>query len=76
MIDDPLNRTKVKRGSELPQAKLDDSDVRMIRQLIAERNRHMQAAKSLSNALIAEKFGVHYRTIDRISAGESWTHVK
>lgn len=33
MIDDPLNRTKVKRGEELPWSKLTEEDVRQIREL-------------------------------------------
>lgn len=75
MIDDPLNRNKVKRGMDLPHAKLTDDDIRNIRGLIGERNKHIQKARELSNAKIAEKMGVHYRTIDRIAAGESWGHV-
>ena len=38
MIDDPLNRTKVKRGMDLPQAKLTDADVLMIRELVGYRD--------------------------------------
>ena len=75
MIDDPMNRTKVLRGSQLPHAKLTESDVRLINQLIDERNELLRQAKSLTNAAIADKFGVHVRTIDRISTGESWGHV-
>ena len=75
MIDDALNRNKAHRGSQLPQAKLDESDVRHIRQLIDHRENLKRQAKSLSNAMIAEKFGVHLRTIDKISQGHGWTHV-
>ena len=75
MKDDPLNRTKVKRGSELPWAKLDEADVALIRQLIAERTELRHRLAHMSNAAIAEKFCVHVRTIDRISTGEGWTHV-
>ena len=75
MKDDCMNRLKVKRGSELPWAKLDESDIPMIRQLIAERDRLKREAAQLTNARIAEKFGVHVRTIDRVSAGENWGHV-
>lgn len=75
MIDSPLNRLKVARGSQLPQAKLDEAAVALIRQLIAERDELKRQASELTNAKLAEKFGVHVRSIDRISAGESWGHV-
>jgi len=75
MIDDPLNRLKVKRGSELPWTKLDESDVELIHALFSERNRLKKELSSLTNKSIAEKFGVHLRTIERISAGETWIHV-
>jgi len=76
MIDDPLNRTKVKRGEDLPQSRLTDDDVRAIRQLISERSELLRQARELSNRKIAEKFGVHFRTIDRIATGETWGHVE
>ena len=75
MIDDPLNRLKVKRGEDLPHSKLTNDDVLLIRELIEYRDMLRQEASKLTNAKIAEKFGVHFRTIDRISAGENWTHV-
>ena len=75
MIDDPLNRTKVLRGSQLPQAKLTEADVLLIRQLIEHREDLRRQAAELTAKKIAEKFGVHVRTIDRISIGESWGHV-
>lgn len=76
MIDDPMNRTKVKRGEDLPHSKLTEEDVRRIRDLMAERTLLYQRAADLSNRAIADKFGVHVRTIDRISTGESWGHVE
>jgi len=76
MIDDPLNRTKVKRGEELPQSRLTDDDVRTIRELIDQRSELLRQARELSNRKIAEKFGVHFRTIDRIATGETWGHVE
>lgn len=76
MIDDPLNRTRVKRGEGLPHSKLNDEDVRKIRALIDHRADLLRQAKELSNRKLASKFGVHYRTIDRISAGETWGHVE
>ena len=76
MVDDPMNRTKVKRGEELPQARLTEGDVRIIRELIEERVRLHKEARALTNKRIAEKFGVHIRTIDRINSGETWGHVE
>ena len=75
MIDDPLNRTKVKRGSELPHAKLDEEDVKHIRLLIGHRDELRRQAAAISNKHIADKFGVHLRTIEKISAGHGWSHV-
>ena len=75
MIDDPLNRTKVKRGSKLPQSKLTETDVKLIREIIEERDQLKFVLSQMTNAKIAEKFEVHVRTIDRITTGESWTHV-
>jgi hypothetical protein len=74
MIDDPLNRLHVLRGSALPQSKLTEADVREIRRIIARRDELRRSAAQLSNAKIAAMFGVHQRTIDRISAGWGWTH--
>lgn len=76
MIDDPLNRTKVKRGSQLPQAKLNEIDVQLVLDLVLEREALKKQLKCLTNEALAEKFGVHQRTIDRITAGESWIHVQ
>jgi len=75
MIDCPLNCTKVKRGSELPHAKLTEDDVRLILSLVGEREALKRQASSLTNARIAHKFAVSTRTIDRITAGETWSHV-
>lgn len=75
MKDDPLNRTKVKRGTQLRWSKLSESDVVIIRQLVEVRDDYKKKARELSNKEIAKKFDVHCRTIDRITAGENWTHV-
>lgn len=75
MIDDAMNRTKMKRGSALPHAKLDEGDVRMIRELVRSRDALRAQLVPLSNRGIAAKFGVHHRTIEKIVQGESWVHV-
>jgi len=75
MRDDATNRMKVLRGEALPQSKLTDDDVRLIRALVEERRQLTQQARSLSNARIAEKFGVHERSVEKIINGEQWGHV-
>jgi len=74
VIDDPLNRTKVLRGSQLPHAKLTEDDVRLIREIVDEREAMRRRLKTMTNAAIARKFGVHLRTIDRVATGETWIH--
>lgn len=75
MVDDPINRTKVKRGSDLPHSKLTDDDVRMILQIVEDREEMKRVLKGMTNAAIAHKFGVHVRSIDRVVTGETWGHV-
>jgi hypothetical protein len=75
MKDDPLNRLKVKRGSELPWAKLNETDVSYIRELVRYRNSLLAEARTLRNEDIAKKFGVGKRTIDRILYEDGWGHV-
>jgi predicted DNA-binding transcriptional regulator YafY len=65
----------IKRGSELPQTKLTDDDVKLIRQCVLERERLREEAKKLSNEALAEKFEVHTRTIDRVTQYRGWIHV-
>mgnify|MGYP003427074103 CR=1 FL=1 len=55
----------VLRGRDLPQSRLTESDVRAIRI-----NRNGKTAKQL-----ASDFGVHYRTIEKARAYETWTHI-
>ena len=54
-----------KRGTALPQAKLDADKVRVIR-----RNVTGKTAKQL-----AAEFGVHIRTIDKVRDGKSWAGI-
>jgi hypothetical protein len=54
-----------KRGSDLPQSKLNPELVREIRT-----NRHGMTAKAQ-----AAKYGVHYRTIEKVRHFASWRHV-
>lgn len=76
MIDDCLNRTKVKRGSELPWAKLTEDDIRIINEFVKERDRLKIVLKGMTNQAIADKFDVSKRAIDRVVTGETWGHVQ
>jgi hypothetical protein len=75
MKDDCMNRTKVKRGSQLPHSKLTEDDIRLINSFVAEREQLKTRLKGMTNKSIADKFDVHIRTIDRITSGETWGHV-
>ena len=76
MIDDPLNRLNVLRGSALPQSKLTEEKVREIWQIVARRNALKAELSGMTNQAIANRYGVHIRTIDRVTALESWGHVE
>lgn len=75
MKDDPMNRLKVKRGSDLPQAKLTEGDVSNILEIVRDREEMRTKLRSMTNRALAEKFEVHQRTIDKITSGLSWSHV-
>jgi hypothetical protein len=75
VIDCPLNRNKVKRGSQLSWSKLNESDVASILSLVEYRDKLKRELAEMTNAKIAEKFDVHVRTIDRVTTGENWSHV-
>ena len=53
------------RGESRHNAKMDKDKVNMVRD-----NPRGMTAKQL-----AEEFGVHYRTIEKIRSYETWTHV-
>jgi hypothetical protein len=76
MIDDPLNRLSVLRGEDLPQSKLDEYKVRKARsdyeraRLVVQR---IQARYSVKG--IANRYGVHHRTMEKALSGETWSHI-
>lgn len=76
MIDDPLNRNKVKRGSDLPQAKLDECKVVKARRdyerarMLIHRIQSRYSIKGLANA-----YGVSARTMEKALSGETWSHL-
>lgn len=64
------------RGMDLPQSKLTPLEVEAIRSAARQREslrKHIR--ENLSNDALAEQFGVHRRTIEKVLTGESWTHV-
>jgi FixJ family two-component response regulator len=58
-------KARAKRGNELPQARLTPEAVRAIR-------RNVQGKTA---AQLAQEYGVHFRTVEKVRAYESWTHV-
>ena len=63
-----------KRGEDLPQTKLTRSQVDFIRAAKEKREAmRKEINDTLSNKALAEQFGVHYRTIEKVLSYE--THV-
>lgn len=60
-----LIRMMAKRGEALPHAKLTADDLRTIR----------AAGLSKTARQLAEEFGVHHRTVEKIRSYETWRHV-
>lgn len=76
MIDNPLNRLDVRRGSELPQARLDDEKVRKARRDYERARaliRRLQAQYSVQG--LADKYGVHRATMEKALSGVTWSHL-
>lgn len=64
------------RGMQLPQSKLTPLEVEAIRSAATQREslrKHIR--ERLSNAALARDLGVHVRTIEKVLARESWSHV-
>lgn len=62
------------RGEQCHTAKLTVHDVKLIRALAEEREKHKRAAKALTNDAIAEKFEIHRNTVDAILRRITWIH--
>lgn len=76
MIDDPLNRLKVKRGSDLPQSKLNETLVRKIREDYETARAEIKRLQTeYSSKGLAKRYGVHHRTMDKVLSGETWSHI-
>lgn len=62
-------------GEKHKDAKLTESDVRIIRDLVAERDRLLAEARKLTYQAIAEKFDIHEGHVRRIVRGDVWSHI-
>jgi len=63
-------------GSKLPQSKLTECDVKMIRRIHEEKQAEIKKLnESCSAKALAEKFGVHCRTIEKVLNYSTWRHV-
>jgi predicted signal transduction protein with EAL and GGDEF domain len=58
-------KAAAKRGNDLPHAKLTPEKVLQIR----ANNKGKTAAQ------LADEFGVHFRTIEKIRSRETWSHI-
>lgn len=76
--DEYLQRTRefAKRGMDLPQSKLMPIEVSEIKSAIRQREAlRKHISENLTNDALAEKFGVHNRTIEKIARNETWIDV-
>ena len=76
MIDDPLNRLKVKRGQDLPQSKLTEEKVIKARKDYERARLLIQKIQSRYSVKgIANHYGVHERTMEKALSGATWSHL-
>jgi hypothetical protein len=64
------------RGQQLPQSKLLDLDVIDIRSAQRQREallRHIR--ENLSNEALCKRYGIHPRTLEKVLARETWSHL-
>ena len=63
-------------GNANATRKLTEDDVRMIRQIHHEKQEEIKRLnESCSLKALAEKFGVHHRTIEKVVNYTTWRHV-
>ena len=70
-------RSMARRGVALTHSKLTPAEVQEIRK--AKENRldlMAHISETLSNSALAEKYGVHPRTIEKVLSYETWSHIK
>lgn len=73
--DDPLRLIACARGTQLPQAKLNEKLVQQIRETIELRTQVRKVLSNYTNEAIAKEYGVHVRTIDKVVQELTWLHV-
>ena len=59
-----------KRGNELPYAKLTPELVRYIRSV------YRKFCRQNGAPAIAQRLGLHVRTVEKVLTGETWVHVR
>ena len=70
-------RSMARRGVALTHSKLTPAEVQEIRQAKESRLDLMaHISETLSNSALAEKYGVHPRTIEKVLSYETWSHIK
>lgn len=55
---------------------LDEDKVREIHRTVEKREALRDELKSMTNKALAEKYGVHVRTIDKVTNYYTWWHVE
>jgi len=62
-------QSEAKQGEKSPTAILTESQVREIRA------RYIPGKRGTGSKSLAKQYGVHFRTIEQILKGETWTHI-
>lgn len=71
-----MKRLCYMRGTELPQAKVDDETVREIRRLHARKQRLVKLLNDkYSTRGLGERFGLSKPAVDKIVTYATWRHV-
>jgi hypothetical protein len=71
------NVTRFRRGSELPQAKMTEEDVRRAREeYIKGRQKLAELQRYYSVEGLAERYGISKPAMEKILYRQTWEHVK
>jgi len=63
------------RGERCHNAKMSADRVREIRAAIERRKQIDEERAKLTNAALADRYGIHVRNLEKIARGETWRHV-
>ena len=69
-----MRRTHQACGEDHYRAKLTNEDAQLIRDVVSYRRSLLDEARKISDAALAEKFGVTKSTINKVGKGHSWIH--